>query len=152
MTRRTDIHRTTEIVPFQEGDKCPDCGGVFGYKPVKNCSCHIHPPCSACVDNPLVCLNCGRRTMNPLLERQIIKCPECMNETRNEISLLSTLMLYQPHNKTGLIFESHKAYEQRLVRMIEIMADELSPHMGNISNDVVIEHAFNEAKKEEENG
>jgi len=44
---------------IQEGDKCLNCGGTFGYEEVENCSCHINPPCSACLENPLVCLNCG---------------------------------------------------------------------------------------------
>lgn len=45
---------------WKEGDSCPECvEGVLGFEPVRDCSCHINPPCSACVDNPLVCNNCG---------------------------------------------------------------------------------------------
>jgi hypothetical protein len=46
---------------YQEDDKCPqkDCDGIMGYERVIGCSCHINPPCSACVNNPLVCLKCG---------------------------------------------------------------------------------------------
>ena len=46
---------------LQEGDPCnkPGCGGVMGYWPVENCSCHIYPPCAQCTNNPLVCLDCG---------------------------------------------------------------------------------------------
>lgn len=45
----------------EEGDPCPyeDCKGTMGYEPVKDCSCHICPPCSQCVDNPLRCMECG---------------------------------------------------------------------------------------------
>lgn len=45
----------------EEGDKCrvEGCDGKYGYQPVENCSCHFNPPCSACVENPLVCLDCG---------------------------------------------------------------------------------------------
>lgn len=51
------IHTMKEL---QEGDKCPDdCGGVLAYPPVENCSCHLHPPCGACVNNPLTCPMCG---------------------------------------------------------------------------------------------
>lgn len=48
-------------VGTEEGQKCNrgGCDGDMGYHPVENCSCHINPPCSACVDNPLVCLKCG---------------------------------------------------------------------------------------------
>lgn len=44
---------------LEEGDTCPKCGGELGYDRVNNCSCHINPPCSQCVNNPLVCLKCG---------------------------------------------------------------------------------------------
>ena len=45
----------------EEGDTCSEfkCEGILLYPPVENCSCHIHPPCSACVDNLLVCPKCG---------------------------------------------------------------------------------------------
>lgn len=44
---------------LEKGDKCPECGGEMGYEPVENCSCHISPPCHRCVNNQLVCLECG---------------------------------------------------------------------------------------------
>lgn len=44
---------------LEEGDKCPHCDGKMGLEPVQGCTCHIWPPCSQCVDNPLVCLKCG---------------------------------------------------------------------------------------------
>lgn len=45
---------------MEEGDKCPLCEeGTLEVKPVENCSCHINPPCSACVETPLVCTVCG---------------------------------------------------------------------------------------------
>ena len=46
----------------EEGDKCnnPGCAGVYGYDKVENCDCpNGFPPCSSCVNNPLVCLLCG---------------------------------------------------------------------------------------------
>lgn len=49
------------MVDIQEGDNCPDqeCCGTMEYGEVENCSCHISPPCHHCVDNPLVCSDCG---------------------------------------------------------------------------------------------
>lgn len=45
---------------IEEGCKCPECDkGTMGYPPVHGCSCHINPPCSACVDNLLKCNECG---------------------------------------------------------------------------------------------
>lgn len=43
-----------------EGDACKvdGCDGVYHFPPVENCSCHISPPCGACVDNNLVCDHC----------------------------------------------------------------------------------------------
>lgn len=44
----------------EEGEKCQNCeSGVLEFTIVKSCSCHINPPCSACVDAPLKCNNCG---------------------------------------------------------------------------------------------
>lgn len=45
---------------YEEGDRCPEvgCKGTLKYGEVKNCSCHINPPCSKCVDNPLICDIC----------------------------------------------------------------------------------------------
>jgi len=55
----TDTAGGTPVV-VEEGDTCPKCEeGLMGYRPVEGCSCHINPPCSRCVDNPLVCLKCG---------------------------------------------------------------------------------------------
>jgi len=44
----------------EEGDHCPEsgCPGRLEYKPVGGCVCHISPPCSACVTNPLACDTC----------------------------------------------------------------------------------------------
>ena len=46
---------------MDEGDKCleKDCVGYFEFIRDEPCSCHISPPCSACVDAPLVCNECG---------------------------------------------------------------------------------------------
>ena len=46
---------------LEEGYDCPkmDCDGTMGYEDVVGCTCFISPPCSNCVDNPLVCLKCG---------------------------------------------------------------------------------------------
>lgn len=44
---------------MNEGDRCKECTGRMIYPPVENCSCHIAPPCDACVSNPLTCDKCG---------------------------------------------------------------------------------------------
>lgn len=43
---------------YQEGGKCPECGGTLFYPPVENCSCHLSAPCSACTNNSLLCHDC----------------------------------------------------------------------------------------------
>jgi hypothetical protein len=46
-------------IEILEGDQCKECSiGVMEIE-VENCSCHISPPCSSCVDAPLVCNKCG---------------------------------------------------------------------------------------------
>ncbi len=49
----------SSIGHIEEGDRCPHCCGRMGYGDVEGCRCHISPPCNACVDNPLICLQCG---------------------------------------------------------------------------------------------
>lgn len=46
---------------YDEGDKCPKpgCKGDLAYINEEGCSCHISPPCSNCVDAPLICDVCG---------------------------------------------------------------------------------------------
>lgn len=43
---------------FPNGSTTIRCQGTMEFSKVENCSCHISPPCSACVDNPLVCSEC----------------------------------------------------------------------------------------------
>jgi len=45
---------------IEEGDSCSnaECVGVLKYCAPEGCTCHINPPCSACVDNPLTCNVC----------------------------------------------------------------------------------------------
>jgi len=46
---------------YDEGSKCKftDCNGTIELEKVENCSCHIDPPCQACIDTRLVCSECG---------------------------------------------------------------------------------------------
>ena len=45
----------------EEGDVCnrDGCTGRMGYPPPEDCSCHINPPCAACVSAELTCEECG---------------------------------------------------------------------------------------------
>lgn len=43
----------------EEGDRCPICNLSFLVYRIENCSCHINPPCSACIDSKLECPSCG---------------------------------------------------------------------------------------------
>jgi hypothetical protein len=52
---------------LQEGSNCPNCTkGVLIIPPVENCSCHISPPCNQCLDNNLVCDECGWEEGDPI--------------------------------------------------------------------------------------
>lgn len=44
-----------------EGEACGrnGCAGTIDAHPVENCSCHINPPCRACVTNRKYCSACG---------------------------------------------------------------------------------------------
>lgn len=58
---------------FDEGDICPECSDTreahekarLIFAPVENCSCHISPPCDACVETPLICPNCHSYPADP---------------------------------------------------------------------------------------
>jgi len=45
----------------EEGAACgiDGCKGVFEYEMPEDCSCHIAPPCPACLSNYLTCSICG---------------------------------------------------------------------------------------------
>ena len=45
----------------EEGDYCDmeNCPGILEYPLPINCSCHINPPCHACVERKLTCPYCG---------------------------------------------------------------------------------------------
>ena len=50
----------------EEEDSCPSCHeGRLEWPPVEGCSCHINPPCSACVNNRLQCPECGWEDERP---------------------------------------------------------------------------------------
>lgn len=44
----------------EEGEICRrrGCAGILAYPRVENCSCHISPPCTACVENAVRCPEC----------------------------------------------------------------------------------------------
>ena len=46
---------------FEDGADChhSGCNGKLTPCDIRGCSCHIHPPCSACVGNPYECDTCG---------------------------------------------------------------------------------------------
>lgn len=46
---------------YGEGDVCNrnGCVGRIESHPVENCSCHISPPCNACVERLCFCPECG---------------------------------------------------------------------------------------------
>lgn len=43
-----------------EGDLCKrnGCCNRISIRPTENCSCHISPPCGACVSAPMECTEC----------------------------------------------------------------------------------------------
>ena len=46
---------------YGEGDKCnrDGCDGVIELNNKEICSCHIDPPCSACLNTNKICHKCG---------------------------------------------------------------------------------------------
>lgn len=57
-----EVAETAEPKEVEEGDVCAECGaGKMKYERDGGCSCHIAPPCSACVEAKLTCTKCGWR-------------------------------------------------------------------------------------------
>jgi hypothetical protein len=57
-----------KTVRLDEGSKCPvqGCSGALGLRPIRDCSCHIRPPCSHCADNPPRCPVCEWTSGDPI--------------------------------------------------------------------------------------
>lgn len=58
---------------YDEGDNCPLCEkhnevAALAYTRWGDCTCHISPPCSACVDAHLQCEMCGFRPLEEDLD------------------------------------------------------------------------------------
>jgi hypothetical protein len=53
-------------IGMDEGATCnrDGCPGTIEIRDVENCSCHLSPPCNACVENPLICSECDISTNN----------------------------------------------------------------------------------------
>lgn len=56
-----DARRAREAFGYAEGDRCNrfDCAGEIELEPVRDCSCHIAPPCPACLGPRATCPTCG---------------------------------------------------------------------------------------------
>lgn len=53
------IAKKKSPVEPDEGGACPNgCNAVLELKLPENCSCHIAPPCRACMERPLTCPTC----------------------------------------------------------------------------------------------
>jgi hypothetical protein len=52
---------------LDEGSKCPvqGCFGALEVRSVRDCSCHIRPPCAHCADNPPCCPVCEWTSGDP---------------------------------------------------------------------------------------
>ena len=58
---------------IEEGSPCPHegCGGTMDMRKPRNCSCHISPPCSSCVDAGYECGTCGWETSPEEVEEHV---------------------------------------------------------------------------------
>lgn len=45
---------------MEEDEVCPSCNeGIMEWPEIENCSCHVSPPCSGCVNKVLICNSCN---------------------------------------------------------------------------------------------
>ena len=54
--RRYEDEYYRQMVDLTIDSPCPNCAGELV---TDNCSCHLSPPCSNCVDRVLVCRTCA---------------------------------------------------------------------------------------------
>lgn len=52
--------------PSDEGEPCSvvGCTGTLELPPTENCSCHIAPPCFACLERKLACSVCEQEPVD----------------------------------------------------------------------------------------
>lgn len=88
---------------------CPteNCGTEMGSKKVENCSCHIGPPCSACVDAPLECTKCGH-----------VQKIELINDYRSVIKPDGTFLSWRPRelDKTKIDWHSKSHTNSSMIK------------------------------------
>lgn len=59
---------------IEEGEVCnrDGCKGVIELEEHKGCSCHISPPCSACVDRDVFCPMCGWEARKEIINDYVV--------------------------------------------------------------------------------
>ena len=77
-----------DLSAIEEGSPCPEqgCDGLMIDAEVENCSCHISPPCSACVDAGYECDKCGFQTAEAKLEPEYYEKPLKVIDRTGEIT------------------------------------------------------------------
>lgn len=101
-----------------EGDICNrnGCGGTMVFGEVVGCTCHMAgaAPCSRCVDNPLVCDECGEYGTEPT---EVVLV--CVNNTGvEEFFDVGVEYVYERHKDPSMVYAYDKFGERR-----EMMAD-----------------------------
>jgi hypothetical protein len=62
---------------YETGDKCnrEGCLGIIKEREKETCSCHINPPCSACVEPRAYCESCGWDEKEEQLSKPVKNIP-----------------------------------------------------------------------------
>lgn len=96
-------NRCNEII---QGQRC--IGTIHRHK--DTCSCHIHPPCSACVDSYMYCDTCDwddREVIVPtMLKGFDIKLGQTYDETKEFSLAVTDDMLSKPKKEPELLFRT----------------------------------------------
>lgn len=61
MSEQRSAKKANLVLGHDEGAICnrDGCEGVMRFKTPDDCSCHISPPCTSCVESNLRCDDCG---------------------------------------------------------------------------------------------
>ena len=88
-----------DVSNLEEGSTCPNagCNGTMKPSEIVGCSCHINPPCSACVDAGYECVECGWES-NPYEEPEVVYRTETKSVDRSDCH--TNTHVSGPHNST----------------------------------------------------
>lgn len=131
---------------LEDGAHCHrgTCGGFIELTPVENCSCHINPPCNACLDTYFVCSECcyseRDEGYDDRLEVELEDKP-----LKGELYLKDDYKEVKKKDFTGIVFSSTTRHKFNVVEGDKVLLRELRCEVTGIdhaSGKILVEHDY----------